>query len=242
MWSTMKGRWGIGVAHGCIAMMMLLGATPINAQEPPASIVIDAVDAETGMSLPSFGGLKAGQTVRFQLKARDRWGSTTRCTPNVSATGGHQVVQQADGSFLMTVGDSFGSAELLASCAENPDLVQKEFMAVSTPLGGQRSALAGGRGAPAAATGGGNTALTIGLIVGGGALAGVAIAAAVGAQDSTSSSSCPTLSQCCPGGSGGGCGAPSSCNCPSGTTDQGICNSGGCVAFIGAGNRSCTCN
>lgn len=226
------------------------------APEPPASIVMEYRTAD-GRLIPSLGGLKTGQTVIATVKAYDRFGNRIKdCTPRIQpiqGVSGNQLIVDplGDGTFNITGGQGFGSAELQASCAQFPDFYSKEFVAVSRdlqPSAAQRQALSG-QPAPQsppvdpsvsgsdAAVG---TAIAVGAVAAGVGLAAViAAAAAAGGSDDN----CPSFSECCPGGGGsGGCGAPADCNCPSGTTNQGICNSAGCGAFIGIGNRSCTCN
>ncbi len=221
------------------------------APEPPASILIEYRDPGTNRLIPSLGGLKTGQEVIATVKAFDRFGNRiTNCTPKIDPIQGVsgdqlKVDDLGDGTHLVTGGQGFGSAELRASCAEFPNHFSKEFVAVSgdlRPAAAQQQAAP--RSSPVGPSSSGSdaavgTAIAVGAIAAGVGLAAVIAAAAAGGSDDN----CPSFSDCCPGGGGGGgCGVPADCNCPSGTTNQGICNSAGCGAFIGIGNRSCTCN
>jgi hypothetical protein len=120
---------------------MALWGVPLSsfAQQPTInSIVIEAYDS-SGRLLPSLGGLKRGDEVTLKVKAFDRFGKSVPCTPVVEPIQGFTgnqiegITSQGSDS-LMTVGKGFGSAEIKASCQENPSVSAKEFVGVSTTL------------------------------------------------------------------------------------------------------------
>lgn len=224
--------------------------------EGGGSIVIEYFDATPGS--PNFGNpiskaaLQPGMRVQLRANAYDSSGASVSCKPNFRAiqgvTGNQLGNIDADG--VMEVGNGFGSAEVAASCPELPGVETKDFVAnkglpMMTPA--QRAAeqaaaeqaaaesAAGMSGAQAALLGAGLGLGVVGLVV-------AATSIPSTPSGSSSSSSCPTRSQCCGSSVGsGGCGIVSSCSCPSGTTNMGICTSGGCLSMVSSGRRLCNC-
>jgi hypothetical protein len=132
-----------------LSASMALWGIPIPSfaqQSAISSVVIEAYDPSSGRLLPSLGGLKGGDTVRLKVKAFDRFGNSVPCTPVVEPIQGFTgnqiegITPQGSDS-LMTVGKGFGSAEIKASCQENPSVSAKEFVGVSTTLTAPRPSL-----------------------------------------------------------------------------------------------------
>lgn len=227
--------------------MVMVGYPITNAQaqaEATASIVVEAFDPTTGRALPSLGGLQGGQQVLLRVKAFDQFGNSVPCTPVVEPIQGftsNQIggITRQGGDSLMTVGTGFGSAEIKASCAENPNVFTKEFVAVSTTLTPPPPPTPGqpAKTPPAEGLSPGSKAAGIvgGLALGGAIILGAESLAQPEDSTNSSGSSCPTRSQICPTGSGGACAVPNACPCPSGTL------SGTCGGRSPSGYHSCSC-
>lgn len=234
----------IGVPVDALAQ----GAPPA----PGGSIVIDIVDPDTGEHVPAGllrsgkqGRMYGGQQYRLVAHAFDEMGRAIPCTQwtfdRIQGVSGNQIRDIAGD--LMTMGSGWGSAEVTAQCAELPGVVSKMFIAnntLETPAQKkqeQPNAAKPGHG--------GGVALAI---LGGLAVAGAA-AYAVGQAAGTSTdsgNSCLTRAQCCNDSSVGLCGLPpgSSCPCPIGTRDDGICQAGKPCNTLGGftpGTRLCSC-
>lgn len=209
---------------------------------------------EDGAGNPIVSAIKAGQVICPRISAHTPLGDTVPCaTPKLGQipgfTGDQLRGPNPNGCFV--AGQNMGSAEITASCDELPNVQGKTVVsnvgglmtpaekAAANQAAAEQAAAesaAGMSGAQAALIGAGLGLGVVGLVV-----------AAVGSVPSTStssssSSSCPTRSQCCGSSVGsGGCGIVSSCSCPSGTTNMGICTSGGCLSMVSSGRRLCNC-
>ena len=208
---------------------------------------------------PIVSAIKAGDEICPRISAHTPLGETVPCAPPrlgqiPGFTGDQLRGPDPDGCFV--AGQNMGSAEITASCDDLPNVQGKavvsnvgglmtpaEKAAASKAAANQAAAeqaaaesAAGMSGAQAALIGAGLGLGVVGIVV-----------AAVGSIPSTStssssSSSCPTRSQCCGSSVGsGGCGIVSTCSCPSGTTNMGICTSGGCLSMVSSGRRLCNC-
>lgn len=236
----------------------VLAGAPADSQAQGAqggSIVIQAVDAQ-GMLVPA-GKFYNGQSVQLVAHAFDAAGNSVPCTPTFAPrNSGDADKLTIAGNGVMTMSNTaFGSAEVVATCAQMPGVTSTPMytsvMAQGTNLGTPNAGLGLRRGpmqstgAGAAAGGGKHVGLAIGLGLG---VAAVVAGAAYALSSGTSSggsggSSCATYSDYCPSGAGNGGGVrQSGCSCPGGTTTA-TCGSsnGNCGGLYPAGTVLCNC-
>ena len=225
------------------ALVTLLGFTIISSTFPTqlaradgtGSIIIETLGAD-GKPIPE-GLLRPGMPIKLRVTAFDAAGKSIACTPDFGKNQGvaGQQIDNIDQEGNMSMGSSFGSAEVLASCKELPGVQGKLFVVNNTLKAPKPSLL---NPAPAAeAAGGMSTGALLGVI-GGVAIAG-AVAAVVIAKSSSSSSNdspcnhpdlwCRTPNLCCPSGKAYYCAAPASkkgCY-----ADNFTANSAGCTSI-----------
>lgn len=102
------------------------------------SITIDAIDPNTGLAIPDHL-VRPGTKILLRVRAYDAQGNRTQCTPTFApeqGVAGQQIdpnVQAHPEGAIITMGRSFGSAQVNVSCPELPN-VKAKFPVVNQTL------------------------------------------------------------------------------------------------------------
>lgn len=251
-------------ADGCIREVKLdspqMSVTGRSVSVPPGTEVTFTAHAinESGQSTGCANGWKfrvdgrdidmgdaANDTIRVRSGSSGMPEVAAVCKDNPSIGHAPVTIKNSVWGVGLRAATELAFLGVSSSATPSPPLVSPSTIP-PPPTPGQPT---GTEKSPAKGLSAGKVLGTIGLVgvaVGGGLLLGSALADLSEPVDSTSSSgsSCPSLSQCCGGGHSGGCGIVSSCGCPSGTRDGGICAAGRPCNTQGgftAGSRMCWC-